>query len=451
MTVPAATDEALSTVAQPERYIALRRSQVVASLLAEGARREAAGEPHGFEVARFETLCEILQAVLHFEFHDELETMKEWYAPFNPDSTSRQRGVHEAAALADAAARLGAALAHVLERGNYRALSIEDIRAQEATGSLIDLRLHVDFDEFEEVVVFARGESTEMLEKPRWWRRSPRKVAARVFDRVCIYVRFRSEGVAQKRATSFRVVPGTTILKLFRSIPVADLEMLFPNAQVRMRMRDKLSLGLPALLGGIPVMLKLGPALIGMGVLLGVTSASVAISSAWPMLMAFVVLGLFVFRQWDKVRSRRVLFLKVLSENLYFRNLDNNEGVLTRLIDEAEEEEAKEALLAYAFLLWSDEPLDAATLDARIEAWLHEQHQLVLDFEIDDALAKLERYGLVVSDEAQRLRACPLDEALVRLDRRWDGAFTHANVDAADAPQEAEAPEAGAREPALSS
>ena len=37
-------------------------------------------------------------------------------------------------------------------------------------------------------------------------------------------------------------------------------------------------------------------------------------------------------------------------DNLYFRNLVNNTGVFYSLIDAAEEEESKEAFLAYYFL-----------------------------------------------------------------------------------------------------
>ena len=61
-----------------------------------------------------------------------------------------------------------------------------------------------------------------------------------------------------------------------------------------------------------------------------------------------------------------------LVTNLYFNSLDNNQGVIHHLIDQAEEEECKEALLAYHFLLTEPEAgRDEATLDARIERFLH--------------------------------------------------------------------------------
>ena len=50
--------------------------------------------------------------------------------------------------------------------------------------------------------------------------------------------------------------------------------------------------------------------------------------------------------------------MKALSDNLYFKNLDNNAGVFYHLIDAAEEEEFKEAVLAYYFLLTAKDPVN---------------------------------------------------------------------------------------------
>jgi hypothetical protein len=78
-----------------------------------------------------------------------------------------------------------------------------------------------------------------------------------------------------------------------------------------------------------------------------------------------------------------------VSENLYFRNLDNDAGVFHHLLDSAEEAEVKEAVLAYRFLRGAERPLIAAELDRRIEGWFARQWEAVLDFEIDDGVGKL--------------------------------------------------------------
>jgi hypothetical protein len=79
-------------------------------------------------------------------------------------------------------------------------------------------------------------------------------------------------------------------------------------------------------------------------------------------------------KQWLKFKNRKILFMKTLADNLYFKNLDNNEGVLNHVIDGAEEEECKEALLAYYFLLKHPAGMTEAQLDDAIEGWLEAAH-----------------------------------------------------------------------------
>ena len=99
-----------------------------------------------------------------------------------------------------------------------------------------------------------------------------------------------------------------------------------------------------------------------------------------------------------------------LTESLYYQNLDNNAGVMFRLIDEAEQQEHREALLGY-FFLWrqaGQSGLTAGELDGAIEAYLSEQVGRPIDFEVADALAKLERLRLVAA-----CRSTPLDGGVV--------------------------------------
>ena len=68
--------------------------------------------------------------------------------------------------------------------------------------------------------------------------------------------------------------------------------------------------------------------------------------------------------------------------------------------------------------------MDQETLDLRIEEWLSTTFGIDIDFEVDDALAKLQRLGLL---EGGKLAVLPLDEALIVLDRIWDQFFLFAN------------------------
>ena len=223
------------------------------------------------------------------------------------------------------------------------------------------------------------------------------------------------------------------MLKLFRNVPKADLEMLFPNTRVRMRTIDKLLIGIPAVVsGGIVLTTKLGASLVLLGSLLGfwlgMSNQPVELNktSVMVLLAGLAALGGYLWKQFNSFKNRKIRFMQALTQNLYFKNLDNNAGVFHRLADDAEEEECKEAILAYYFLLISERPLSRGELDSRVENWMDTQWDCAIDFEIDDALNKLLTLGLV-EDESGDLSAISIEGGIRKLDQRWDDYFQPRN------------------------
>jgi hypothetical protein len=93
------------------------------------------------------------------------------------------------------------------------------------------------------------------------------------------------------------------------------------------------------------------------------------------------------------------------------------------VLDEAFEEEAKEAVLAYAFLV-AHGPSTEQALDERVEQWLSTKIGAPVDFEVDDALAKLERLGVATrtragADASDTWAAVPPSIATESLRARW--------------------------------
>jgi hypothetical protein len=74
------------------------------------------------------------------------------------------------------------------------------------------------------------------------------------------------------------------------------------------------------------------------------------------------------------------------------------------LLDSAEEEEVKEAVLAYHFLRTAERRLTAVELNRRIEDWFARRWETDLDFEVNDGVGKLRRLQLVDDDGQGRLR-----------------------------------------------
>ncbi len=384
------------------------------------ARELASGD----ECDDFRQFARMLGQIFHFEFHQTLEALKSTYAGIDPDADTRRPDFEPA----DSDESFVELLDGLLEAANYERISEAELNRALTESSLFKIRLQVDFDDFSEVSLFARGESRKTETVATWFGLRRREIEFTNYERVVVYLRLRDDFVRDKNDFA-TCRAGATLLKLFRNVPKADLEMLFPNTQVRMRPTDKLLIGVPAVVsGGVVLTTKLGASLVLLGSLigywLGVHDQPAELNQASLMILAAGVAALagYLWKQFNNFKNRKLRFMQALTQNLYFRNLDNNAGVFHRIVDDAEEEETKEAVLAYYFLLQSPAPLAKAELDAAIENWFESRWRTLIDFEIDDALDKLVTFGLVERADGG-LRAVPLGEAIRRLDRRWDDYF----------------------------
>jgi len=225
-----------------------------------------------------------------------------------------------------------------------------------------------------------------------------------------------------------KIIPGPVLLKYFRNIACGDLYALFPNARVVMSNFDKAFLGVPAIAGGIPILLKLyatvSVLLLVAGIYFG-GSGSVAdadMKTALAALMGIMALGGFAVRQWLKYRHKTLKYHMELNENIYFRNVNNNAGIFDYLIATAEDQESKEAVLTYQFIRKAEVAPTATEVAGRVETWLAKNFVVNVDFKIANALETLNRFGLV-RREGERLFVPPLEPAIVQLHQVWNNFF----------------------------
>jgi len=407
------------------RFIPFRKADVVDMCV------DASDLP-GNEVKAFREFCQILEAIFHFEFHSHLEKLKTSYAPFNPDADTRGVFKYSQAEKKNLQKQLVAEMTAVLTAANFEKITAQDLKQALGEESLFQIRLEVDFEDFEDVIFFRRGESIKEEALVKFFGLSKKSFKFTNYDRVAIYIKFKeAEYFEKQNRKHLYFEPGSTVIKLFHNVPKADLEMLFPNSNVRMKTIDKIIIGVPAAVSGIIVLVtKLGASLLLVGSVisfwLGLKDEEVQIKQQHLIALGagLGTLAGFLFRQINKYKNRKIKFMKALADNLYFKNLDNNAGVFYHLIDTAEEEEFKEAVLAYYFLLTAREPLTKSALDQRIEKWLADGWDCHIDFEIGDAIRKLLRLKLIAVDD-DYLRCVPLPEARQQLDTIWDNFFTY--------------------------
>ncbi len=368
------------------------------------------------DLASFAELCRLLRSVFHHEYHEELQRLKSLYAPFDPDADTVRLAWPDAPSVDDQADVLFDDLVDLFTAANYRRLDRVELEEAFAVCSEWGLNLEVDFRIFDRLEVFARGEKLIQREL-RSWRTCFRRVSrsALVHQRLVVAFRLRAGVTDQK------TVPGSVTIKMFKEIPRGDLEMLLPGTRIRMTLMDRARIALPTVSGLAFTVYR-------------IVRGAVAIAFAGAYgILAF--LGLIAGTIGYGVRSffgylrTKDKYQADLTRNLYYQNLDNNAGVLFRLLDEAEEQEFREAIMAFALLQRPprDIGMTESELDCAAENLLRAATEIDVDFEVDDALAKLLRLGLV-SQDGQYFRAISIAEALQRLDTIWDQAFPWSNA-----------------------
>jgi hypothetical protein len=196
-------------------------------------------------------------------------------------------------------------------------------------------------------------------------------------------------------------------IKTFRDIPMADLEVVFPEKHISMKPLDLAKLLITGVIG------------------VSVASAKLLVAALNPLLaaVALTTVAGYASRVFFGFKASKDRYNHLVTNSLYHKSLDNDLGVIFYLMDSLEEQELKETVLGY-YVLWRDGDMTEEELDARCEELLYEQFGLQTDFEVHDALAKLERDELVVQIGGKH-HARPLSEALERLDAKWDGFFQY--------------------------
>jgi hypothetical protein len=398
-----------------EHFIPLRKADLVRLLADKISQRPE-------QRAKFLELSRLLSATFHFEYHDRLEQLKDSYAPFDPDSDTI--ALRETDRSPEQKETFFEQLICLQERANFCRLDRAQIEQSIAAASAWGIQLDVDFEAFDRLEVFVRGQGLLKHSRRRLRNFQRREtVSIPTFRRLIVAFSHHETNDAHNVQSSDQIH-----LKFFKEIPHADLEMLLPGARMRMSAFDRFRIMLPTLSGIAMTIIK-----IIKGALV-LTFAGVYGSLAFLGLVGGTIgYGIKSFLGYLRTKDRYQLNL---TKNLYYQNLDNNAGVLFRLLDEVEEQEFREAILAY-FFLWQFAPEAGWTrqeLDQHIETFLQQTIQADVDFEIDDALDKLQRMDLVTLLPSKRLAAVAINDALLKLDKAWDQFFNyHAPVPASAA------------------
>ncbi|MCV6638703.1 TMEM143 family protein [Candidatus Albibeggiatoa sp. nov. NOAA] len=385
----------------------------------------------------FRSFCHVFAALYHYKFKKQLDEIKHAYQPFDPDcdvTTKKQYSQQDCQQLRD---NLMKHVKSLLNHANYEAISVDEMNLAMTEASPYGINVTVNLDDYADMLLYYRGAATK-IEYRRDWRSLflfKQKIEVPIYKRLFLLLNFKTkvqrvremmqadpnlsekQAIQQLKRFYNKELENTDIekhifVKLFKNIPRYDLEMLFPNQKIRFKLFDKLKI-----------------AITGSGGVIGGTIAllgKMSLIATNPLGFLFAIFGFVavIVRQVMNVFNHQTKYMMVLSRNLYFHNLDNNSGVFGYLNDLAEDEECKEAVLAYYFLFTQPDQLwTEAELDKTIEQYLHEKYEINVDFEVDDGLRKLTEEQLLTSENGV-LKALDLKTACQRLDKQWDEFFS---------------------------
>lgn len=330
-----------------------------------------------------------LRHVLDLEAAALERRLTELYQPFNPD---RDTIPLPRDGPPPSIAAFEADLASLLERANFERLDTsrlsQAVHAAEAGG----LRVRVRHEEVERSGVWVRGRAMT-TRRFRTWRHPLRGIVqnVEVYRRLCVFALMKHGR--------------PPVLKMFREIPIVDIEALLPHAEVRMTWLDRLR------------------AFGGAGGALGATAmklSQVALAVAhltqilWVLLVGSIVLFVRGFFGYRHARLRRT---SQRTHNLYYQNIANNAGVIHTLVSMVCQEEFKEALLAYATCRDPARAIDSpAALGRHADRYLHERLGVRAKFDSPDACRILHRLGLW--SDAGAFTPLPPDAAAAHLAAR---------------------------------
>jgi hypothetical protein len=411
-----------------DRFIPLRKSDILDGLIVEFGEDDTAAS----DLRQF---ARMLGAILHQQYFDELDRLREAYFYFDPEVTSV---AHRPQEQLDAAYRvLSDEFVRILREANFVEITHEEIERAFTEHALVRVRIKAPITDYRDVRMFRRGQHQEKVEITSLYGLRRRSLDIEVYDDVVLMVATRPDdrtaaprkprtGIKRSRS---RIRGGAVLFKYFRHIARGDLEALLPNVRVVMGLFDRLTLGVPAVIGGVPILIKLASTLTVLFVVAGFylglsgTVHDNDTQQALAALSGLFALGAFVARQWGNFHRQSLIHQKQVTDNVYFRNVNNNSGLFNYIIGEAEDQDWKEALLAYHGILMAQGLLRRDGLKAHVEELVMQRFGLQITFGVDDALARLSGLG-VLSEANGCLSVLPSTEANVRLAQAWSGLLT---------------------------
>ncbi|KAK7271072.1 hypothetical protein RJT34_26678 [Clitoria ternatea] len=207
------------------------------------------------------------------------------------------------------------------------------------------------------------------------------------FDRIIVVYRPASSSSKKKERGIF--------VKHFKTIPMADMEIVLP---------EKKNPGLTPM----DWVKFLGSAIVGLVAVVSSLEMSTAnlrvIGAILSTVLGYCIKTYFTFQQ------NLVAYQNLITQSMYDKQLDSGKATLLHLCDDVIQQEVKEVILSF-FILMEQGKATRQELDKLCEEILKEEFGETCNFDVDDAIEKLEKLGIVTKDVISRYQCVGLKRA----------------------------------------
>ncbi|CAD5180766.1 unnamed protein product [Musa acuminata subsp. malaccensis] len=201
--------------------------------------------------------------------------------------------------------------------------------------------------------------------------------------------------VVYRRASTNSKTERGIYVKHFKNIPMADMELVLPEKRnPSLTPMDWVKFLISVVLGLVTLVSSLEMPKADIWVVIAVLSG----------LVGYCAKIYFTFQQ------NMATYQNLITKSMYDKQLDSGKGTLLHLCDDVIQQEVKEVIISY-FILMEQGKLEINVLDRQCEELIMEEFNEKCNFEVEDAVKKLEKLGIVSRDSAGKICCVPLKRA----------------------------------------
>ncbi|VFQ79999.1 unnamed protein product [Cuscuta campestris] len=235
----------------------------------------------------------------------------------------------------------------------------------EITGEIDDEDLYVERIRIENLgISFRNLLSKIMIQEP-------------TFDRIIVVYRPASAKTKQERGIH---------VKHFKNIPMADMEIVLPEKKnPSLTPMDWVKFLVSAVVGLVAV----------------AGSIESPKSDFWVMFAVLSTVVGYIAKTYFTFQQNMAAYQNLITQSMYDKQLDSGRGTLLHLCDDVIQQEVKEVIISF-FILMEKGKVTLQELDQCCEELIRDEFGVICNFDVDDAVKKLEKFGIVTRDTIGR-------------------------------------------------